>query len=92
RNDKWLEESVIPDKCSASCAPIRKPDVFRAEGAAYSGRIDRVFASLDLDFWIPDPRSASPHLSGKTARGRHTRKRRSNWAHSDDELNCVQMS
>ena len=25
---------VIPDKCSASCAPIRKPEVFRAEGAA----------------------------------------------------------
>ncbi|WP_421980508.1 hypothetical protein [Roseibium sp.] len=45
---------VIPDKCSASCAPIRKPDVFRAEGAASFGGIDKSVCFAHADFWIPD--------------------------------------
>ena len=40
QDDQRLDRPVIPDQCSVSCTPIRKPDVFRAEGAADYDRID----------------------------------------------------
>lgn len=91
RKDTWPEDPVLPDKCSASRAPIRKPDLFRAEGAVYSGGIDKRVRCAHADFRIPDQRSASPRLCGMTA-GHPARQRRSIRAHSGGALNRVQMS
>ncbi|MEM8701022.1 MAG: hypothetical protein AAGF82_04290 [Pseudomonadota bacterium] len=49
-----------------------EPNAFRAEGAAWSGVIKKRDRFAHADFWIPDPHSALPHLSGMTVVEHHT--------------------
>ncbi|MCK7611765.1 hypothetical protein [Roseibium sediminicola] len=58
--------TVIPDKRSACCVPIRNPAGQRARQRAPILSIDETERLRRKYVWVPDQRSAAPHLSGMT--------------------------